>query len=109
MVTLMLQKGAYWDVTGYRYTMPEVDRCDTQQGQRIAFAFARTSLFGALWQATVLGSFLAPPDQIALARSVLLQSIRSFRLSPQWVESQKKMDEMAIQYQRARQAQRVQG
>ena len=28
MVTLMLQKGAYWDVTGVRYTMPEIAEAD---------------------------------------------------------------------------------
>lgn len=83
-------------------------RCDTQQGPRIAFAFVRTSLFAGFWQATVVGSFLVPPDQIGLARSVLLQSARAFKLEPQWIESQKQMDAMAVQYQRARQAQRVQ-
>lgn len=112
------------DATDVNFTLPEpvaadasvtqtsageiAYRCDTPQGPRIAFAFARTSLFGGFWQVTVLGSFLAPPDQVALARSVLLQSARSFKLEPQFVESQKQMDAMAVQYQRARQAQRVQ-
>ena len=82
-------------------------RCDTEQGPKVAFAFVRTSLFAGFWQATVLGSFLAPPDQVAVARSVLLESARSFKLEPQWVDSQKQMDAMAEQYQRARQAQRV--
>ena len=35
-------------------------RCDTSQGPRIAYAYAKTALFGSLWQVTSLASFLAP-------------------------------------------------
>jgi hypothetical protein len=72
----------------------------------IAFAFARTSAGGGLWVAATLGSFIAPPDQVALARSVLLRCAGSFRLSPDWLAYQKKMDAYALDYQRARQQRR---
>jgi hypothetical protein len=73
----------------------------------IAFAFARTSKVGAaLWGAATLGSFVAPPDQVAAARAVLLRCAQSFKLSPEWLAYQKKMDAYALDYQRARQQQR---
>lgn len=85
------------------------NRCTTDQGPRVAFAFARTTaLSGGIWTASTLGSFLAPPEQVALARSVLEHCARTFKLSPAWIEHQKQMDAYALQYQRARQQQRMQ-
>jgi hypothetical protein len=83
--------------------------CTTDQGQRVALAFARTSLLsGGIWTATTLGSFFAPPDQVGLARSVLEHCARTFTLSPEWIERQKQMDADALVYQRARQQRRMQ-
>ena len=76
-------------------------------GQIIAFAFARTSEQNGLWGASTIGSFLSPPDRVALAQSVLRHCAQSFRLNPQWIEKQKQMDAYALQYQRARQQERI--
>jgi hypothetical protein len=77
-------------------------------GQRIVYAFARTTLTGAIWTAPTLGSFMSPPDQLMLARSVLQHCAETFRLNPQWIERQKQIDAYALEYQRARQQQRMQ-
>jgi hypothetical protein len=77
-------------------------------GQRIAYAFARTSLTGNLWAVPTMGSFLSPPDQVGTARGVLEHCARTFKLSPAWIEKQKQLDAYALQYQRARQQQRMQ-
>lgn len=76
-------------------------------GKLVAFAFVRTSEQNGLWGATNIGSFLSPPDRVPLAQTVLLRCAKSFRLNPQWIERQKQMDAYALQYQRARQQQRI--
>jgi hypothetical protein len=76
-------------------------------GQRVAFVFARTSASGNIWSVPTIGSFLSPPGQLELAREVLRHCAQTFHLSPEWVERQKQMDEYAVQYQRARQEQRM--
>jgi hypothetical protein len=78
-------------------------RCDSGQGPRLAFVYARTSLYQGLWQVQTLASFIAPASQVALARTVLQHASESFRLKPQWVQYQKRMDQQALDYQRARQ------
>jgi hypothetical protein len=83
-------------------------RCETSQGPKIAFAYARTSSYGNLWQVPALVSFMSAPDEVALARSIALHCTHSFRLSPQWIEYQKQMDAEGLQYQRARQQARMQ-
>lgn len=83
-------------------------RCTTSQGPRIAFVFARTGGTAAVWAAGTLGSYLAPPDQIALARTVLDHCAHTFKMSPQWIDRQKQLDADALEYQRRRQAQRRQ-
>jgi hypothetical protein len=82
--------------------------CTTDKGARVAYVFARTSMTGTIWTATTLGSFLAAPEQVTLARQVLEHGARTFRLSPEWIEYQKQMDAYALDYQRARQQQRRQ-
>jgi hypothetical protein len=77
-------------------------------GTRIAYAFARTTLTGNIWSAPTLGSFLSSPAEVAVARAVLRHCAETFRLNPQWIEKQKQMDAYALQYQRARQQQRMQ-
>jgi len=77
-------------------------------GQRIAYAFTRTSLTGSIWGVPTIGSFLSPPGQVAFAKAVLDHCARTFTLSPVWLQRQKQMDAYALQYQRARQQQRMQ-
>jgi hypothetical protein len=83
-------------------------RCGTGPDERIAFAFARTASSGNIWTVPTIGSFLSPPDKVALARAVLLHCAQTFKLSPAWIEKQKQMDAYALEYQRARQQQRMQ-
>jgi hypothetical protein len=78
-------------------------RCGAGTGQRIAFAYVRTSAQGNLWSAPTLASFISPPDQAVQARAVLLHVAQTFKLSPQWVQQQKRLDAFAMQYQRSRQ------
>jgi hypothetical protein len=77
-------------------------RCDTNQGTRITFAYARTSLCGRLWQAALV-SFMAPQRRASLARTIALHCALSFRLGSAWIEYQKQMDAQGLRYQRARQ------
>jgi hypothetical protein len=76
-------------------------------GQKIAYAFARTSEQGAIWSVPTLGSFLAPVARVLQARAVLAQCAQTFHLNPAWIEQQKQMDAYALQYQRARQQERL--
>ncbi len=54
-----------------------------------------------------LASFITPPGQLALARSILLHCAQTFRLNPDWINYQKQMDAYALQYQQARQQNRM--
>jgi hypothetical protein len=78
-------------------------RCDGAQGSRVVYVYSRTSLYQGLWTVRTLGSLIAPPEQVALAHSVLLRASQSFQLSPQWMDHQKQMDQEALTYQRERQ------
>jgi hypothetical protein len=85
-------------------------RCDAPrepQGYAVAFAWAKTALFKSIWGVTPLASFYAPADQVELARAVLLRSAKSFQLRPEWLQYQKQMDAQGLEYQRARQQQRM--
>jgi hypothetical protein len=77
------------------------------QGTAIAYAWARTALFRGLWGVSPLASFYAPSDQSVIARTVLLHGWQTLTLSPQWKEYQKRMDAEGLDYQRARQQQRM--
>jgi hypothetical protein len=81
--------------------------CGAGTSQRVAFAAARTTLTNSIWTAPTLGSFIAPTAQLALARTVLLHLAQTFKLSPDWLNYQKQMDAYALQYQQARQQQRM--
>jgi hypothetical protein len=81
-------------------------RCGSGTAERIAFAYAKTSQSGGIWSVMTMGSFLSPPDEVAVARAVLLHCAQTFKLSPAWIEKQKQMDAYALQYQRARQQER---
>lgn len=78
-------------------------RCETASGTKVAFAYAKTAESQGIWQITTLVSFLAPPDKVALAKSIALHSARSFQLSSAWIEYQKQMDAEGLAYQRMRQ------
>ncbi len=81
-------------------------RCESGQGTRVAYVYARTSLYQGFWQVQTLASFIAPTDQVGLARGILQRTAESFRLNPPWVQYQKQMDRQALDYQRARQGER---
>jgi hypothetical protein len=82
--------------------------CGSGANEKIAFAYARTVQTAGIWSVTTMGSFLSPPDKVAIARAVLLHCAQTFKLNPPWIEKQKQMDAYAMQYQRARQQQRMQ-
>lgn len=82
-------------------------RCDTDHGPAVAFAYSQTALYGQFWQVPALVSFLAPPDQVVLARTVIQHSAQSFQINQQWKTYQQRMDAEGLQYQRARQQQRM--
>jgi len=95
------------DVAPLRSSIGQITyRCQSGQASRVAYVYARTSLYQGLWQVQTLASFIAPAAQVDLARTVLRRASESFRLNPQWVQYQKRMDQQALDYQRARQAQR---
>lgn len=81
-------------------------RCDSAQGPKVAFVYAKTTLTGNIWQTPTLLSFLAPVDQVAFARNTLIHCAQSFQLKPEWLDHQKQMDSLGLQYQQARQQQR---
>ncbi len=77
--------------------------CD---GTRTAYVFARTALYQAFWQVHQLASFVAPQEQVAVAREVVEHGVRSFKLADAWIQYQKKLDQDALVYQQARQQNR---
>lgn len=82
--------------------------CDSGPNGRVVYAYAKTALFQGLWQVTALGSFIAPTNQVDAARAILRRATQSFRLVPAWKQYQARMDAQGLQYQRARQQQRLQ-
>jgi hypothetical protein len=82
-------------------------RCDASGGAAVAFAYAQTSLYGGLWMATSLDSYIATPDQASAAWNILLHCANSVQINPQWTAYQKQMEAEGLQYQVARQKQRM--
>jgi len=82
-------------------------RCEEGGASRIAYAYAHTTLLQGLWVADGLGSFIAPASEVAEARAILLHVSETFTISAKWKEYQKQMDAEGLQYQRARQQQRM--
>jgi hypothetical protein len=74
---------------------------------REAYAYAKTSLYQGFWAVQALASFAAPAGQVSVARDVLERVSRSFQLSPEWMQYQKRMDQEALAYQRQRQQGRL--
>ena len=82
-------------------------KCTQSRGDRIAYAYARTTLSQNLWTVPVLGSFLVPVNSVPLARNVLQHATQTFQISPQWTQKQQQEDQLGMEYQRARQQQRL--
>ena len=78
-------------------------RCD---GNRATLVYAGTAMNQGFWTVSALVSYIAPADQTAAVRAVAARSVASMKILPAWRERQKKMDEEALVYQRARQQQR---
>ena len=86
----------------------ECEPADGRGANLVAYAYARTNLESNLWNVKTLVSYLAPADRTAEAREVLKHSFHSLQISPAWTEKQKQEDAYGLQYQRARQQQRLQ-
>ena len=95
-----------WNPAGHPSDGEAAFECQTSQGPRIAYVFARTENTPQLWKASVLLSYIAPADREALTRSILFHSLQSARYDPQWQQYAKQLDEMGLQYQILRQRQR---
>jgi len=81
-------------------------RCASSAGPRIAYVYAKTSLFDGFWQVSMLASYVAPAGRVAQARTFLYHLSDTLKLSPRWIEHQKQMDKDALVYQQQRQQQR---
>ena len=82
--------------------------CGSSQGARVAYVYARTTVVQqGIWQVVSLVSYIAPAEQVAQARAILMHASQSFQTNPEWIEHQKKMDADGLQYQVARQRQRM--
>jgi hypothetical protein len=77
------------------------------QGPRIVYAYSKTLRYVDLWIVSAVVSFTTPPDQAALVHRILPHCDRTMQWSPEWIRMQKKMDADALEYQRARQRQRM--
>jgi hypothetical protein len=83
-------------------------RCDGKAGQRTAYAYAKTLQEGpALWQVVSIGSFIAPPERVPAVEAAIGHAVATFKLEPAWIAHQKQMDAAGLQYQIARQRQRM--
>jgi hypothetical protein len=77
--------------------------CAGDAGSRVAYVSSQTMLFGGFWLVPRLVSYLAPPDQVAAARAIMLHMTESFSFHPAWLAQQKQYDAQAIDYQQRRQ------
>jgi hypothetical protein len=82
-------------------------QCESSQGERLAYAYARTNLQPNLWQVVALVSYLTPADHVAATREIVLHASQTFQISPQWMERQRQEDAAGMQYQQMRQRQRI--
>ncbi len=81
--------------------------CDANGKSRDAYVYARTVLSSNLWQVKALISYIAPADQVQLARDIIRHLSETFQVSQKWVQYQNQMDQEGYQYQVARQKQRL--
>ncbi len=82
--------------------------CPGSAGPRVAYVSSETMLFGGFWLVPRVVSYVAPADQAALARAVMLHMTASYHEQPAWTTQQKQYDADAVQYQRRRQQGRMQ-
>ena len=82
-------------------------RCETNDGPRVAAAYTKTMLAGGIWVVPEIASFIAAPGQVSRAQSIIRHAAESFRVNPEWMEYQKRMDAEGLAYQRARQQRRL--
>ncbi len=82
-------------------------QCGTGRDAQIAYVYARTEITGTIWKPSLLASFIAPVNQVATAREVVLRCSQSSKISPEWTVHQRQMTEMGLQYQRAHQQGRI--
>jgi len=86
-------------------------RCETPQGLRIAYAYAKTTLTTSQPLANLppttgwtplLVSYLAPPDQVSIAGGIARHFGESFKVNPKWQQHQDEMDRQGTAYAIAR-------
>jgi hypothetical protein len=82
--------------------------CAGDPGPRVAYVSGETMLFGGFWLVPRIVSYVAPPDQAALARAVMLHMVESYHEQTAWKAQQKQYDAQAVEYQRRRQQARMQ-
>jgi hypothetical protein len=91
-------------------------RCETPQGIRIAYAYAKTTRTTSQPLANLppttawtpqLMSYLAPPDQAPAAASIARHFGESFKISPKWSTYQAEMDKQGTAYAIARAQRRM--
>jgi hypothetical protein len=91
-------------------------RCETPQGVRIAYAYAKTTLTTSQPLANVppttgwtplLMSYLAPPDQAPAAAGIARHFGESFKVDPEWSQYQAEMDRQGTAYAIARAQRRM--
>jgi hypothetical protein len=91
-------------------------RCESPQGPRIAYAYAKTTLTSSQPLADLppttgwtplLVSYLAPPDQVAIAGSIVRHFGETFKVNPEWVQHQSEMDRQGTAYAIARAQRRI--
>lgn len=80
--------------------------CGSGRDAKTAYVYAKTALYQGFWTVRTLGSFTAPADQVSVARAILLRASESFKISPEWMQHQKELDQEALAYQRQRQQNR---
>jgi len=80
--------------------------CGGGDASRVAYAYSETMLFASFWLVPRVVSFVAPPDQVTLARSILSHGIQTLHQLPAWEAKQRQYDQEAVVYQQRRQQQR---
>lgn len=82
-------------------------RCVSNGEPRVAFAYVKTSNYGALWAVPDVVSYIAAPDDVSSARDILRHCAQSFHITPEWLQYKARMDAEGLEYQRQRQAGRM--
>jgi len=81
-------------------------RCVIGSETKAAYVHTKSSQYEGFWQVSSVVSYLTPADRIAAARAIIARCTNSLQVNPAWVQYQRQMDQRAVQYQQARQAQR---